>query len=373
MAKAQIEKDEPIIIKKIIKKVAGHGHHGGAWKVAYADFVTAMMCLFLLLWLINVDPSAKSAVANFFKQPTQTGPMQGNVFIFGGAKRPGNPGKMEGGASFLEFQKLVLSGQNKKEIQSKMKNDLQKQLEISSDEKLLNKVEFNLVEQGILIEIKDDENMEVFPSGSAALTGEARALIDKVANVIKNKISSIVVAGHTDSKDFSYGNYDNWNLSTDRAIAIKTRLIYDGVNQTRFARVEGYADSQLKDPELPLAAANRRITILLLQDGEEKNLKPKYLDEQVSFGKEVKAARKRESEKKQSGNLSIKEYGASAGRSHKPLSLDELKRQKARQSFRKRHPTGTGSVPAAGGHGEEASSGHEAPPAPSGGGDGGGH
>lgn len=366
MAEAQIQEDEPIIIKKIIKKVSGHGHHGGAWKVAYADFVTAMMCLFLLLWLVNVDPSAKSAVAGFFKQPTQTGPMQGNVFIFGGAKRPGNPGKMEGGASFLEFQKLVLTGQNKKEVQSKMKNDLQKQLEISSDEALLDKVEFNLVEQGILIEIKDDENMEVFPSGSAALTGEARSLIDKVANVIKNKISSIVVAGHTDAKDFSYGNYDNWNLSTDRAIAIKSRLIYDGVNKTRFARVEGYADSQLKDPELPLAAANRRITILLLQEGEEKNLKPKYLDEQASLGKEVKAARQKESELKQSGNLSIKEYGTSAGKSNKPLSLDELKRQKARRAYRERHPVG--SAPAASGHGEEASSGHEAAPAPSGGG-----
>ncbi|MDD9897638.1 MAG: OmpA family protein [Candidatus Melainabacteria bacterium] len=365
MAEAQIQDDEPIIIKKIIKKGGGHGAHGGAWKVAYADFVTAMMCLFLLLWLVNVDPSAKSAVSRFFKQPTQTGPMQGNTFIFGGAQRPGNPGKMEGGASFLEFQKLVLTGQNKKEVQQKMKNDLQKQLELSSDDELLNKVEFNLVERGILIEIKDDEKMEVFRSGSASLTAEARSLIDKVANVLKNRLSSLIVAGHTDAKNFSYGNYDNWNLSTDRAIAVKSRLIYDGVNQTRFARVEGYADTQLKNPEVPLSPGNRRITILMLQEGEEENLKPKYIDDEAGLGKEVRQERRQEAKKKRSGNLTIHEYGSSASKRKQPLSLDELRRKKARESFRKRHPTPSGAPTSSGGHGE----------APSGGGDhgGGGH
>lgn len=356
MAEAQIKDDEPIIIKKIIKKSGGHAAHGGAWKVAYADFVTAMMCLFLLLWLVNVDPSAKSAVSRFFKQPTQTGPMQGNTFIFGGAQRPGNPGKMEGGASFFEFQKLVLTGQNKREVQQKMKNELQKELELSSDEELLNKVEFNLVEQGILIEIKDDEKLEVFRSGSASLTPEARSLLDKVANVIKNRISSIIVAGHTDAKNFSYGNYDNWNLSTDRAIAVKTRLIYDGVNQTRFARVEGYAETQLKNPEVPLSPANRRITILMLQEGEEENLKPKYIDDQAGLGKEVREERRREAEQKRSGNLSIHEYSSTGSKRKQPLTLDELRRQKERQAFRKRNPVPTAAPASSGGHGEAAPS-----------------
>lgn len=374
MAETPIDNEEPIIIKKIIKKAGGHAAHGGAWKVAYADFVTAMMCLFLLLWLVNVDPSSKSAISGFFKQPTQTGPMDGNVFIFGGAQRPGNPGKMEGGASFLEFQKLVLTGQNKKEVQAKMQNELQKQLELSSDEELLDRIEFNLVEQGILIEIIDDENLEVFRSGSSALTDQARQLIDKIANVIKNRISSIIVAGHTDGKSFSYGNYDNWNLSTDRAISVKSRLIYDGVNKTRFARVEGYADSQPKNPDLPLSAGNRRITILLLEEGEAENLKPKYLDKDDDLGRKVKAARKRESAIKQKGNLSIKEYGSSAGKSHEPLSLDDLRRKKARQAFRKRNPGGSGGASSGGGHGEaapapEASGGDHG----GGGGHGGGH
>lgn len=345
MAEVPIDNEEPIIIKKIIKKVAGHGHHGGAWKVAYADFVTAMMCLFLLLWLVNVDPSAKSAVSQFFKQPTQTGPMQGNVFIFGGAQRPGNPGKMEGGASFLEFQKLILTGQNKKEMKAKMKNELQQQLELSSDQDLLDQVEFNLVEEGILIEIKENDKLEIFRSGSAALTDQARLLIDKIANVIKNRISPIIVAGHTDGKSFSYGNYDNWNLSTDRAIAVKSRLTYDGVNHTRFARVEGYADSQPKNPELPLSAANRRITLLLLQDGEAENLKPKYINEEDDLGREVKAARQRESQIKREGNLNIEHYGSSAGKSKQAPSLDDLRRKKAREAFRARHPAGSGSVP----------------------------
>jgi chemotaxis protein MotB len=356
MAKEQ--KDEPIIIKKIIKKGGHGGHHGGAWKVAYADFVTAMMCLFLLLWLINVDPSSKAAISSYFKQPTQTGPLQGNVFIFGGAKKPTDPGKFEGGSSFFEYQKLMLTGQNKEEMKKAIQNELQKELEMSADQELLDKVEFNLLEDGILIEIKDSKGIETFNAGSATLTEDAKKIIDKLAQVLKNKMSLLVIAGHTDSKEFGFGNYDNWNLSTDRAIAVKSRLTYAGVNSTRFARVEGYADSQLKYPGVPLSPGNRRITIKMIQQGEEENLKPKYLDSEAELGSQIKEERLEESDLKTEGQFKAEEYiTKSQGKSNKLPTLEELRRKKAREAFRKANPAGSQS--AEGGHG----GGHEAAPA----------
>lgn len=366
---AEENQDEAIIVKKIIKKGGHGGHHGGAWKVAYADFVTAMMCLFLLLWLINVDPASKSAISSFFKQPTQTGPMKGNMFIFGGAKRPGSPGKMEGGASFLQFQKLKLTGQNKKEVQKKIQKELKEKLELGAEKDLLDKIEFNLVEKGIIIEIKDTDTQDIFQPGSAALTGEATNIIDGLAQVLKDKLSPIIVAGHTDGNTFSYGNYDNWNLSTDRAIAVKSRLVYSGVNKTRFARVEGYADTQLKNPEVPLSSANRRITLLMLQDGEKENLKPKYLNQGASLGKNVSAERQKESLIKKN-NVDMNKLNAVRGKNKKPPSLDELRRKKARAAFRSRHPV---KAAEAGGHGGGEEAAPESDGDHGGGGHGGGH
>jgi chemotaxis protein MotB len=334
------QEEQPIIIKKIIKKAGHGGAHGGAWKVAYADFVTAMMCLFLLLWLVNVDPSSKAAVSSFFKQPTTSGPMEGNIFIFGGAKRPTDPGKFDGGASFLDFQKLIITEKNKEEIRKLLQKELQKELEKSADEELLNRIEFNLVDSGILIELKDSENYETFKSGSASLSPQARLIIDKLAFLLVNRISPIVVSGFTDGARFSYGNYDNWNLSTDRAIAVKSRLSFGGVNTTRFAKVEGFADTQLKNPELPLAASNRRITILLLQDGEREKLLPKYIYKQDELGKEVKQELQQHSEQKRSGNFDAKQYADTGARKATPLSLEEIRRKKAREAFRQKFPAG---------------------------------
>lgn len=371
---AEQQSEEPIIIKKIIKK-AGHGSaHGGAWKVAYADFVTAMMCLFLLLWLVNVDPSSKAAVSSFFKQPTTSGPMEGNVFIFGGAKRPTDPGKFDGGASFLDFQKLIITEKNKEEISKLLQKELQKELELSADEELLSRIEFNLVDTGILIEIKDSDNYETFKTGSASLGEAARSLIDKLSMILKNRVSPIVVSGFTDGTKFNYGNYDNWNLSSDRAIAVKSRLIWGGVNTSRFARIEGYSDTQMKNTEVPLAAANRRITILLLQDGEQDKMLPKYIYKQDELGIDGKQELKRTAEIKQAGTFDIDNYSKSGSKRDTPLSLEEIKRKKAREAFRAKFPAG---APAAsgGGHGEAESTepAEAAPPAEHGGGHGGGH
>ena len=157
------------------------------------------------------------------------------------------------------------------------------------------------------------------------------------------RISPIVVGGHTDGAPFSYGSYDNWNLSVDRAIAVKNRLMYGGMLKERFAKIEGYADSQPKHPDVPDSAANRRVTILLLQDGELDKLKPEYIFEEDQYGKESKIEKKVESQLKKKVGFDVKEYQSTAGKIDKPLTLDDIKRKKAREAFRDRFPTGRGS------------------------------
>lgn len=343
MADEEKLEDEPVIIKKIIKKVGHGGAHGGAWKVAYADFVTAMMCLFLLLWLVNVDPSSKAAISSFFKEPSTSGPLSGNIFVFGGAKKPADPGKFDGGASFLDFQKLIITEANKREIAKLLKKELLEELETEADKELLNNVEFNLTKKGILIEIKDSDTREVFRKGSSALTDQARKIIDGLSKLLRTRVSPIIVAGHTDGAPFNYGNYDNWNLSVDRAISVKNRLIYGGMLKERFARIEGYSNTQPKHPDVPDSAANRRITLLLLQDGELDKLKPDYIFEEDKYGKEAKKLKKEESKLKKAPGFDIKKYKSTAGKIERPLTLEEIKQKKSREAFRSKFPTGRGS------------------------------
>lgn len=344
MADDALKEEEPIIVKKIIKKVSHGGSHGGAWKVAYADFVTAMMCLFLLLWLVNVDPSAKSAISQVFKQPSTSGPLSGNIFVFGGAKKPGESGRFDGGASFLEFQQLKLTEENKKEIKKTLEKELLKELDVESDNELKEKIEMHLVEEGILIELKDTEKQGFFSKGSATLTYEAKAIVDKLGNLLRSKLCYLIISGFTDGTSFEFGNYDNWNLSTDRAIAVKSRLTFSGVNKTRFSRVEGYADTQHKAPGIPLSPINRRITILLLQEGQKNKLLPTYLNNDDNLGKEVKLQRANEAEIKQKVLRNERKLKRSTGgKRRSPMTLDEIRRKKARETFRTRHPWGTGS------------------------------
>ncbi len=273
MAEAN-NKEQPIIVKKIIKKAGGHGHHGGAWKVAYADFVTAMMALFMLLWIVNMDPSAKSAIADFFKEPVQTGPMQGTNAVLGGSTKPGEPGPMDGGASFFKFRQLKITQQNQEEVAKEMKKEIERRLGQSEFKALLKSVEIKATDRGILVEIHEEKGKPLFKSGSTTFTEETKALIASIAEIIKGSNNKMIVSGFTDAARYGNGSYDNWNLSVDRAQTLRKHLISRGVERERLARVEGYADTQLKAPETPYASINRRLTILLLNDVGLQNLIP---------------------------------------------------------------------------------------------------
>jgi len=177
--------EQPIIIKKIIKKGGHGGHHGGAWKVAYADFVTAMMALFMLLWLLNVDPSTKVVIADFFREPTKEGPIEGRKFIFGGSTKPGQPGKLDGGASFLEFEKIQVNRKNQAQVLQTLEEEFKREIQDKSgddEEKArgaLNKVSFDITDKGILIEVKEENKGPLFKSGSEVLSeGSVSYLIE---------------------------------------------------------------------------------------------------------------------------------------------------------------------------------------------------
>ncbi len=278
MADKTTNEEQPIIINKIIKKVGGHGHHGGAWKVAYADFVTAMMALFMLLWIVNMDPSAKSVIADFFKEPVQTGPMKGTNAVLGGSTKPGDPGPMDGGASFFKFRQIKINQQNQEEVAKQMKDELERKLSQPEYKVLLKSVEIKATDKGVLIELHEEKGKPLFRSGSTTFTPEARILVDAISEVVKTSSNKMIVSGFTDAARYGTGNYDNWNLSADRAQTLRRQIISRGVERERLAKVEAFADTQLKAPQTPYASINRRLTILLLNDIGLKNLLPKELN-----------------------------------------------------------------------------------------------
>jgi len=264
----------------IVKKVSGHGgHHGGAWKVAYADFVTAMMALFLVLWLVSsASVTTKQAIASFFKRP--------GVFELGS----GTPLEM-GGAGILpdafappaEKDSMII--QNKKmynddgetEEQTAGKSEEKKDFDqiakeiekaITEHQKevsgLIGNVTVKSDQQGLHLEIMDTPTASMFKSGSAAIVPEAQAQLLRIAEILNKLPNPIDIEGHTDALPFTgpnSKNYNNWDLSTERANAARRIFEDAGLSGKQIARVVGYADQRLKDPENPQAPGNRRISV----------------------------------------------------------------------------------------------------------------
>jgi chemotaxis protein MotB len=231
--------EQPIIIKK----VSGHGgHHGGAWKVAYADFVTAMMSLFIVLWLMNSSKPVQEAVAGYFNDPRGTAQKKGSAL---------------GGASD--------AGPVKKEDMTKLKEDLMKAMKHLTDfEKIKNQIEMTITPEGLKIELIEDPNGTFFENGKAKPTPALQSLL-KILSVEVGKLPNPVsIEGHTDSNPFSDSKtYGNWELSTDRANAARRAMEDSGLRPNQVVQVRGYADQNLRDPLHPQSASNRRVTLLV--------------------------------------------------------------------------------------------------------------
>jgi chemotaxis protein MotB len=232
--------EQPIIIKK----KSGHGgHHGGAWKVAYADFVTAMMALFIVLWLMNSSKPVQEAVGGYFRDPRGVAQKKGTAL--GGA----------GDAAPV----------NKKEDMAKLKEDLMKAMKQLTDfEKLKNQIEMTVTPEGLKIELMESTNGTFFENGKAKPTPALESLL-KILSVEVGKLPNPVsIEGHTDSKPFSASQtYGNWELSTDRANAARREMEDNGLRPNQVVQVRGYADQNLRDPLHPQDASNRRVTLLV--------------------------------------------------------------------------------------------------------------
>lgn len=279
MASKDDEK-RPIIIKKI--KKGGHGHHGGAWKVAYADFVTAMMAFFLLLWLIATSSKAKlDGIAEYFTPTIGVKDSMGIGFeggttaeVDGIRKSDKAPVGIVAGQTPTgqtpEAPTMTAQVQGSDEAQLFEKAEAQIKQAFESDPTLRELSDNVIVEQtpeGLKIELQDTDKHPMFGTGGAALTEDGKKLLMAMKGVVVRLPNYISVTGNTDASAAAGGrsDYSNWELSTDRANAARRYLLDAGLESTRVRKIVGLGDSELIDPEDPRNPRNRRIWIILLR------------------------------------------------------------------------------------------------------------
>ena len=227
----------------IIKKKSGHGgHHGGAWKVAYADFVTAMMALFIVLWLLNASKQVQEAVGGYFKDPRGTAKMVGT-------NRNGTG------------DNVVM----KKEDMSKLKDDILQSIHhLDPLNKLKDQIEITVTQEGLRIELMESANGTFFESGSPQPTPALKDLLTNLAQELGKLPNKISIEGHTDSNPFSGGRtYDNWDLSTERANEARRLMQAEGIRLDQISQVRGFADQQLRKGLEPDDPRNRRISLIV--------------------------------------------------------------------------------------------------------------
>ncbi len=235
-------KTAPIVI---LKKKAGHGgHHGGAWKVAYADFVTAMMALFIVLWLTSQSEQVKKAVAGYFNDPKGTGSLLGTTLSGTGPS--------------------AMSDENRKRLEQ-LKEKLEKEIQSKKElQQLAKQIEIKITAEGLRVELLEGKNGTFYQSGSAQLSSSGQELLALLAAELKTLPNNLLIEGHTDATPYSHGaNYSNWELSADRANSARRLLQQDGVRQNQVTQVRGYADQLLRVPSNPYDPSNRRVTILV--------------------------------------------------------------------------------------------------------------
>lgn len=238
----------PIIV---IKKKGGHGgHHGGAWKVAYADFVTAMMALFIVLWLMNSSKQVQEAVGGYFKDPTGT------------AKRVGSDMKGAG-------ENFIVTKDNMQALKEQLQRAIR---EVPNFDKLKNHIDMTVTNEGLRIELTESEKGTFFDSGSSKISTDGVDILKTLAEELGKLPNKLAVEGHTDSKPYSTGaTYTNWELSADRANAARRLIQEDGIRPDQVTQVRGFADQQLRKKDDPLDPSNRRISLIV-----------RYMEKQVA-------------------------------------------------------------------------------------------
>jgi chemotaxis protein MotB len=246
-----VQFDQAPIVKKI-KKVHG-GHHGGAWKVAYADFVTAMMALFIVLWVLGQNDEVKEAVAGYFKDPVGFSSKGQNIL----------EGKNSQLIDLNIEEEIKRQEEEKFELEKmgeKLKEDIGKDTELMN---ISDQVKVEIIKEGLRIELIDSEKDVFFEVGTSELKADAKKLIQTVGKELSKLPNKIIVEGHTDARQYQNdgSGYSNFELSTDRANSAKRALVSGGVSEKQIDEVRGFADTRLRDVNDPFSFLNRRISI----------------------------------------------------------------------------------------------------------------
>jgi chemotaxis protein MotB len=272
----------PIIIIK--KKVIAHGgHHGGAWKVAYADFVTAMMSLFIVLWLMNSNAKVKEAVAGYFKDPAGVGKLAGTnkegrdktvvVTIPGpkgkempvpvATKPPSTPPEIK--PVVVSVDKEVQAPEFKKDME-KLKEALEKALKnLPAFPKMKDHIAITVSNEGVRMELMETAKGMFFQNGSPTPTKEGQTVLRTVSSLINKMPNRVMIEGHTDSVPYiGTSGYSNWELSSDRANAARIIMENEGLRKGQLFQIRGFADQQLRLASKPEDPSNRRISIIVL-------------------------------------------------------------------------------------------------------------
>lgn len=283
------KKLQPIIIKRI--KKTGHAAHGGAWKIAYADFVTAMMAFFLLMWLLGSTAKGElDGIASYFASPVKVslmgGPGTGNsssILPGGGRDLSKAFGQMDSGDA--ERAAKVMGAQMAQEAKARQEaarlDALEKKIAsvIESNPKLAefgNQIQLEKTTDGLHIQIVDQQNRPMFDTGSSLVKPYMRDILQEIGRALGDVENSIALAGHTDATPYGNGQrgYSNWELSADRANASRRELVSGGLPDNKLRRVEGLASSRLLRPESPTDPINRRISIVVMTQAAEDRMAP---------------------------------------------------------------------------------------------------
>lgn len=267
--------ERPIIIKKI-KKVAG-GHHGGSWKVAYADFVTAMMAFFLLMWLLaTASASTRAAIEYYFKNHSVFDKGSGVMNVTSAPRKTNSDTQSKDKSAPMGNKNKSDKGPETSQSEAK-KEATQKELRKMIDLKLSqykDQMQVDITPEGVRINIMDKDGQPMFLSGAAQFQGWSAQVLKVLAEEINRLPNPVTIEGHTDAVPFAgNGQLTNWELSTQRAMAARRALEFYGVDRKRYAKIIGYAEQQLLYPEKPLDPRNRRISVILqFENAEAKNI-----------------------------------------------------------------------------------------------------
>ncbi|WP_077037156.1 flagellar motor protein MotB [Pelomonas sp. KK5] len=302
------KKLQPIIIKRI--KKGGHAAHGGAWKIAYADFVTAMMAFFLLMWLLgSTTEGDRKGIADYFSAPLK-------VAMAGGSGSGDSSSLVKGGgqdlsrqtgqvkAGDVESKRHTINLRALREEQRRAERtrleEFKKHIEdvLAANPRLASlggQIRLDMTKEGLRIQIVDDQGRPMFDSGSAVVKPYMRELLRELGDVLREVPNRLTLEGHTDAQPFPGGalGYTNWELSADRANASRRELVAGGLPDERVLRVTGMGSSKLLDSKDPKSAANRRISIIVMnRDAEDAVLKNFSSDEDDSANGEAQQAPK---------------------------------------------------------------------------------